>query len=474
MTFFNNNLMKTAFGELATAGLYPVSQMAANYGNSPKAFEFASGAGSTYTEDGLFVAETGAATDSLATVLTSRQMLYRPGQGSLARYTALYDTPAAGSQQYAGFITATDTFAIGYDGTAFGILHAFRGTLEIQELTITTPAAGAENATITVGGTGYTVPLTAGTVQHNAYEISQSLNSQVAGFSFTSNNDQVVAMKIESESTGAFAFTSGTAVASWSLIETGSSPTEDWIPQASWNEDTFPALDPAKGNVFQIRMQYLGFGAVEFEAEDPESGDFFLLHRIKYANKNILPSITNPTLRAGWLVRNTTNATSLKLKGASVGIFNEGEIVITNEPNGLSNSAAGIGATQTNVLTIRNRLVFGTQRNRAEIVPLSLSAFTDSAKGAVLEIRKNATISGDLDYSYEDKATSITEITTDAGTVTGGERLATLSVGSTGFPIDLKRLGIRLFPNETLTISMAVVSGAAADMTAALTLVEDI
>lgn len=474
MSYFNLDLMKTAFGELSTAQLSPVSQMAANYGMSPKAFEFASGAGSTYAESGLFVAETGAASDSLATVLTSRQMLYRPGQGALARFTALYDTPALGSQQYAGFITATDTFAIGYDGTSFGVLHAYGGTLEIQELTITTPAGGAENATIVVDSIGYPVALTAGTTQHNAYEIANSLNSQVPGFSFTSNNNQVVAMKIESEPAGVFAFTSATAVAAWAQQSAGAAPTENWIPQASWNADTFPSLDPSKGNVFQVRIQYLGFGAIEFEAEDPESGDFFLLHRIEYANKNLLPSITNPTLRAGWLVRNTTNATNLTLKGASVGIFNEGKIEITNEPNAFSNSNPSVGSTQTNILTIRNRLVFGNQRNRSEIVPLSLSAFTDSTKGATLEIRKNAAISGDLDFSYNNKTNSTTEIATDAGTVTGGEVLAVVSVGSTGFPIDLKSLGVRIFPNETLTISMAVISGAASAMTAAITQVEDV
>lgn len=474
MSYFNLDLMKTAFGELSTAQLSPVSQMTANYGMSPKAFEFASGAGLTYAESGLFVAETGSATDSLATVLTSRQMLYRPGQGALTRFTALYDTPVVGSQQYAGFITATDTFAIGYNGTSFGILHAYGGTLEIQDLTITTPAAGAENASITVDSVAYTVPLTAGTVQHNAYEIANSLNSQVPGFSFTSNNNQVVAMKIESEVAGVFSFTSATAAAAWSQQAAGSAPTEDWILQDDWNADTFPALDTSKGNVFQIRMQYLGFGAIEFEAEDPESGDFFLLHRIEYANKNLLPSITNPTLRAGCLVRNTTNNTSIKLRGASVGIFNEGSIEITNEPNAFLGSNPSVGSTQTNILTVRNRLVFGGQRNRSEIAPLSLSAFTDSTKGATLEIRKNAVISGDLDFSYNNKPDSTTEIATDAGTVTGGEVLAVVSVGSTGFPIDLKSLGVRIFPNETLTISMAVISGSSSAMTAAVTQVEDV
>lgn len=467
-------LTTTAFGELSIAQPTPVSQIAANYGISDKTFLFTSGTGSSSSADSLFIADTGGTSDSLSVILTKRHMLYRPGQGAMTRFTAIYDTPAAGSQQYAGFITSTDSFAIGYNGTEFGVLHAHNGVTELQELTITSPAGGSENATITIGGTPYVVPLTSGTIQHNAYEIAVSLTSQNQAYSFTSNEDTVVAVSIDAAPVGSFAFVSNTSVASWAQLAAGSLPVEEWTIQSSWNQNTFPSLDTTKGNVFQVTMQYLGFGAIEFSAEDPETGGFVLLHRIEYANKNTTPSITNPTLRSGWLTRNTTNSTSIKIKGASVGTFNEGNVVITEDPRGLSNTQVGVGSAQTNVLTIRNRTTFGDIRNRAEHIPLSISAFTDGTKGAILELRKNADITGDLNYSYVNKGQSIIEVATDGGAVTGGEVLSVASVTTSGFPIDLTKFGIRLFPNETLTISMAAVSGPNVDMTAAIVGVEDL
>ena len=465
---------KTAFGELSVAEPTPITQMAANYGIPSKAFEFSVGAGVSSSSDTLFVADSGAQTNSLATILTNRQMLYRPGQGSMARLTALFDTPKEGNQQFAGFITATDSFAVGYQDLVFGIIHTHDGQVEIQKLQVTGAAAGSEDATITVNGTAFTVPLTVGTVQHNAFEIASSLNAQATGVDFTSNDDTVTSVDVLALPNGAFAFSSATAVAAWTQIAEGVEPTEDFTPQTSWNKNVFSSLDPTKGNVFKISFQYLGFGAIDFEAEDPETGDFFMLHQIKYANENITPSLSNPTLRAGWLSRNTTNDTSIKVKGASVGLFNEGQVEVTEEPRGFSNTQTGVDSTQTNIFTIRNRIEFGGIRNRAETIPLALSAFTDGTKGAILELRRNATISGDLDFSYADEADSTSEIATNAGAVTGGDLLMVISVGTSSFPVDLKVLGIRLFPNDTLTVSMAVISGPVAEMTATVTHVEDL
>jgi hypothetical protein len=467
-------LQATAFGELSVAEPTPISQMAANYGIPSKSITFAFGTASVTAEDSLFIVDSGAAADQVGTVLTKRHMQYRPGQGAMARFTALYDVPATGNLQLAGFITATDSYAFGYEDTTFGIMHEHDGVTEIQELLVTTPAGGSENATVTIDGSGYTVPLTVGTVQHNAFEISTSLNTQVEGYVFSSNNDQVIASAIDALPQGSFAFTSATAIAAWTQGAAGALPVRDFIPQSTWNADTFTDLDQTKGNVFQIKMQYLGFGAIDFSIENPETGKFELAHRIEYSNQNTLPSIRNPTLRAGWLSRNTTNNTSVVIKGASVGIFNEGDLRVTEDPRGSSNSQLSVGLAQTNILTIRNRSVFGNIRNRAEAIPLSISAFTSGTKGAILELRKNATITGDLDYQYIDKDNSISEIAFDAGTVSDGELLSAVSVGSASFPIDLTDFGIRLFPNETLTISMAVTQTPAADMTAAIVGVEDL
>lgn len=465
---------KTSFGELMVAQPTPVTQMAAHYGIPSKAFEFSVGLGSTSDADSLFIANSGAAANSLGTILTNRQMLYRPGQGSLCRLTAVFDTPKAGNQQFAGFITATDSYAFGYQDLDFGIIHTHHGVIEIQELTVTTPAGGSENASVTIDGTIYTVPLTAGTTAHNAFEIAGSLNAQVTGVDFSANGSTVTSVDVVAVINASFAFSSSTAVAAWVQIAAGAEPIEDFTPQAQWNRNTWPDLDPAKGNIYKIGFQYLGYGGIEFGRENPRTKEFVVTHVIEYANKNIRPSLSNPTLRAGWLSRNTTNATNVVVKGASVGLFNEGKIVVTEEPRGLTNTQAGVGSTQTNIFTVRNRIEFGGVKNRAETIPLLISAFTDGTKGAILEIRRNADISGTLEYSYLDKAQSTSEVATNNGSVTGGTLLMVVSVGTGALPLDLKALGIRLFPNDTITISMAVISGPVADMTATVTHVEDL
>lgn len=96
----------------------------------------------------------------------------------------------------AGAATASDVIAFGYEGAEFGVFYTHNGAVVVYELQVTGAAAGAENATVTINGTGYTVPLTAGTVELNAYEIATSLNAQVPVYNFSQNGDTVVLRSI--------------------------------------------------------------------------------------------------------------------------------------------------------------------------------------------------------------------------------------------------------------------------------------
>ena len=401
---------KTAFGELSVAQPTPIVQMAANYGLTGKAFTFTLGAGTAIAEDSLFKVNTTASANSFASLLTNKQLIYRPGQGALGRLTAVFTEGVANSRQVAGLITATDSLAFGYLNADFGVFYSHSGKVELQTLTVTTPSGGAENATVTVNGTGYTVPLTAGTVEHNAFEIAESLNSQVVGFEFTSNNSSVVSAPVVSgPATGAYAFTSGTAVAAWVQDVAGVATTDEFTAQSSWNRDTSPTLDPTLGNVYQIRFQYLGFGGISFYIENPVTTEFDLVHVIEYANSRIVPSVTNPSFRIGWAATNMANTSEVEVMGSSIGGFVEGTPILTEDPRSLEAEIIGLGtAAQLNLITIRNRLVFGKQRNRAPIFAIKVTGLTGSAKGAILRVSKNATIAGDLDFQYVDNATSIT------------------------------------------------------------------
>lgn len=442
------NLQQTAFGELSTADTTPIVQGSASYGILNKIELFARNGGAATAANSMYEVSSGTDPNAVAALLTKRQLSYRSGQGLLCRVTNIFATPQLNSNQKAGMISSTDNLGFGYDGLDFGVVYDHDGENEQQELTITTPAAGSENATVTVDDVGYTVPLTVGTVQHNAFEISESLNSQVPGFDITSNNDQVVLRSIAAEPKGTFSFSSATAIAAFVQIQAGVIPTSGFIEQTVWNVDKSPLLNPNKNNGYQIRFKFWG---IEFSIEDPDTGHFQLVHVIKFANQSDETSVTNPTFRVGWRVQNTGNTTPITIKGSTYAGFVEGEMVITEESRSSRNTNPAVtNVTEVNILTLRNRIAFGTIQNRVEARLLSVNVATDTAKGAFVFVRANATISGDLDYQYIDKAESVMEEYTGTGTVSGGRLIDSVVLPPAGDgKLDLSLL----LPGDIVTFS---------------------
>lgn len=481
------NLPTTAFGELKSESKTPVTQISAEYGllNQTLTVTDSASSGSNSIVDQKFTSQSGTAADGLGSILTLRQLKYRSGQGALADFTALFSPGVADNQQAAGLITAENAFVFGFLGDQFGITHAHDGQSEAQELTITTPSSGSENATITVDGVGYTVPLTVGTVQHNAFEISNNLNSQVPNYAFTSNDDQVVAQAELPGPAGSFAFTSGTAIAAWDQITAGVVLSIDFIPQSSWNQYTFltgedaeDRLDPLKGNVYQIQYQYLGFGGIKFFVEDAKTANLILVHIIRYANNNTVPSVTNPTFRVGWLSRNLGNTSNVTMQGSSASLFIEGKIKRNTPPLSDNNTQLAVGLILRNIISFRNRLHFGGKVNRAEIFPLLATASTDANKPAVFEIIANPTFTGDVDWSYFDKDNSIMEVSTDNVIVSGGRSIGTIPVGAGSSETiqfnEREDLDFTALPGQFFSIAARITTGSAADMTASGTWQEDL
>ena len=468
-------LPRSAFGDIKVENTVPVIQMTGVYGLTDKQEVFTSLSGTALVADGMFVCTSGTDTDSFGSISSRRQAKYRSGQGMLARFTALFDTPQIDSHQIAGLLNTTDQVGFGYLGTDFGIVYNHGGHSEVQEITLSAAATGSENATVTIDGTGYTVALTAGTVQHNAFEIANSLNSQVPLWDFSSNDDQVVVRGLRARVySGAFTFSSGTAAGTFSQVGVGVAPIETIIKQADWNINVRENLDPSKGNVYQVQFQYLGFGAFFFSIENPETGEYEIVHIIEYSNANLIPNLGNPTFHVGWSATNEGNTTSLTVKGGSASMFNEGPIVPSEAPRTVSNIQLTVATgVLTNILTLRNRLVFNGKRNSIETAPFIVTVFTDSSKGALVQIVKNAVPSGDLNFTYVNKDQSTSEIATDAVVVTGGTPTVSFVASVLGTKVDLNELGLFLFQGESFTVSAQIISGSSASVTATVTSVED-
>lgn len=478
-------LQTTAFGSLSVDSIIPVSQISAHLGllNNVLTVTDDAATGTNTIVDGKYSCSTGASSDGLASITTLRQATYRPGQGAMARITALFSTPSADSLQAAGLITAENAFVFGYAGVNFGIIHSHDGVVEIQTLTLAVPG-GAENVTVTIDGTPFVVALSGGgTLAIDAYEISQSLNSQVNNFNFTSNGSTVTSIAQIPRPGGSYAYVGSASVGVWFQDTDGLEPITDFIPQALWNTDTRIStdldvnLDPLKGNVYQIQYQYLGFGAINFFVEDKESGAFVLVHRIRYANTNTIPSVTNPTFRAGWLARNTGNTSDITVQGGSAALFIEGIKAFDSLPRTLSVDKSAIGTSDTSMIIVRNRTNFAQKINRAEIFPKVIHASTQANKFAFFKMFIQPTFASPVNFQYVNQASSVAEFSLDTVEVTGGFEVSAFTVVS-GAPqsINLNTFAedAIVFPGDVVVITAQVPSGAAGDCQATTVFVEDL
>lgn len=466
--------MTTAFGELSVAEPTPVIQISAQYGLTDEVMEIVNNGGTTYNGDSLFNVSSGTNPLGLASLNTAKQLAYKPGQGALARFTSLFTLGVPASLQAAGLINSEDAFAFGYFGADFGIIYSRNGRTEHQELTVTN-ASGNETATITIDDIAYSVPLTTGGVNHNAQEIAASLTAQVANYLFTANNNVVSAMNLLPSPDGTYAFSSATAVATWDQKQAGVEPTTSLIEQSTWNRNTVSWLDPTKGNVYAISIQYLGFGNIQFYVEDEITGKPTLVHQLEYVNKNVVPSVGNPTFRIGWLARNLGNTSDLVVSGASAAGFIEGKNIIDGLPRAVESVTTAIGETQTNVITIRNRFHFGDKINRADIVPLLLSMGTEGNKGAFFRLVANAEFADDINFDYVDEQNSVAETSTDQVALVPdtGRFIASFLVTQQGRIVGSNDFKTRIFPDDQLTLSAAVTANPSAVMTGSAVWQED-
>ena len=470
------NLPVTAFGEISVANLTPVIQITAQYGLRDEVERLAIG-GTVTAVDSKFVVTTGVSAGGLAVIGSTKYATYRAGQGLLARFTALFTLGVINSFQFSGIFTSENNIGFGYDGADFGILHAKDGTLEYYELTVTGAAGGAENATVTINGTPYVVAITAGTVAKNAYELAVGLSALVVGYAFSSVDDMVIVIgQIPDIGGGAFTFASATATATFAQIASNLKPIETWIPKTAWNIRPDIDIDPTLGNVFQVQLQYLGFGGIKFYIEDPYTAALVLVHVIRYANTSLVPSVNTPIFRVGWGARNLGNITNLTVQGASAAVFIEGSIAIDANKQAAHIVQAAIGTTRTSILSIQNRRTYFGTVNRAEIIFRSLALSTDTTKTAEFELIRNPTVVAGGFIEFNDLgADSLGQTSTTAVQITGGEIVAAYNIKAANpFQVDVDAVLSKLEPGDILCITSKVSSGAASEMGASLVWLDDL
>lgn len=464
---------------LTQSGELPISEPtlyikgSAIYGTIPSNFRtFVGTSGTATTENRQFKTTTGTDVGGFGVIRSFRAL-----KDGYARFSVVFNEGVALSGQIAGLFNIGDGFCVGYDGVSFGVLHRYGGLPELRTLQITGGAGGSESATVFVNGTSFTIPLTSGDVQHNAFEIATYLEANLTGWNIEAVDDTVqIIAQSDGAKSGTYSFSSSSATATWSQVTAGATKTEDWIAQADFNGSVFEGFEPTNGNVYEIQYQSDGYGDVKFSVLNPETNRFVLMHSIRYGNTAVVPIVGNPSMKVGMAVFSLGSTTDMTMyAGEFKGYVSNNEPSIRN-PRAYSNSKAGVtNAAFVNILTIRNGQSLNGYNNQIEIEPRLLTISTDSSKGAFIKVITNATVAGEPDFQYinEDALTAQYDIT--GTTVTGGREIATFDVTSGGsLPIDLQSLAIRIPATLSITIAAKIVSGAASDVNASLTWYEDV
>jgi hypothetical protein len=257
-----------------------------------------------------------------------------------------------------------------------------------------------------------------------------------------------------------------------------------FIDQSNWNIDVMDGsssvsnpsgitLDPTKGNVYKIQYQWLGYGAITFLIEHPETGGFTPVHRIEYANANTAPSILNPSLQISFATESSPAVTTdIVVKTSSIAAFVQGPVIPIGPTNSIDNTKTIAASTLTNILTIQNKSTYQSLTNVIPIILQTISIGTDLSKVGIIRVIKNATLGGTPSYTDISTNTSVVSYDVAGTTVTGGTTILTYNLGKTdGATAIIKELGLELDPGDTLTF--AAYSTGTGDVAASVTWLED-
>lgn len=480
----------TAFGDLQVAELTPLIQLTFPYSVNPRQVtSLTDGSGAASVTSSLLKVSTGTTTSSDSLLQSVSKGKHHAGHGTLARFDAIFDSGGtAGTEAVIGLGNEEDGFFFGYDGAVFGLLHRHDGKLEHRTLTFTTGAVTAGGTiTITLDGDATEVEVVNG-------DSVQAVARAVAAVTFTkwevlAIGDAVVFTAHHAEAkSGTFSLvdtdTTG-VVATAGLIQsiTGVAPTDTWVAQTAWNEDTMDGgadsenpsnmnLVVSNGNVYEIKFQY-GFGSVEFAVEDPDEGEFVHVHTIQFANTSTTPVVQNPTLPMYAAVSNGATTTDITIQTSMMSCFTEGQIDPIGQ--GLANSTAATLAgdltTETIVFTLINKPIFQGVENRVNILSNRIAISGNgagAAKFTTIRVRLNTIIGGNPSFVDVSTPTSVASVDTAGTTISGGNLIASFNFSADfNAIIDLLGFSRELPPESTLSLT-AEIDGGTSDIDASL------
>jgi hypothetical protein len=460
--------------------------------------------GTAGASNSSFYVTTGTTSTAQGVILGRKRLRYRPGQGVIGRFTAIFTSPVTYSYQVIGFGHAEDgvyfayreATGTGYSGVApaFGILYINRAYREVRTLTVTTGSSTTENVTVTLNGVANTIAVTnSANIQRTVYELA---SGTYTGWDAYASGATVVFVRkaAGTASAGAYTLTASTAVGTFAQTRAGAAGTETFIPQSTWNGDKLDGtgasgvtLDPTKGNVYQIGIQYLGYGSIVFQVEvcppDGNNSDFVTVHTMKLPNTLTATSFGNPSFPFTMAAYSAGSTTDLTVKCGSFAGFIEGTKTLHGNRFTYFNQLTTVGATNLQALfTIANTRYYGGMTNQAVINLLSVSGALKHTSPCIFYLIKNGTLAGNPNFqSLASNSASLWD--TAATTVTyatGDQLLWTGHLGDTGEidhhfggNSDLNMEELTLQPGEWVTLAARAVTGTPSYVTGSINTRED-
>lgn len=452
----------SSFGHISVEQPIPTIQLDGDYGFRPSdVITTAKGGCSVAAENNVFKVNSGTAS-GYADVQSVRRHKYRPGQGTLAMFTAMFEPGITGVKMLAGLTTEFSGIYFGYNGLDFGILHENGGMFDVHNLSIDNGVtSGNSTFTLTLNDEVHNIYITPDkSTSYNAWEVQEYFTSVTDWNAYQNENNVLIISDFSQTRTGTFSTTHGT----FDQLKTGISKTKTWVKQTDWNFDkmdgTGPSgmiFNPLKGNVFKLQIQYLGYGNTKCFIEDENTGKFTLVHVLKWSNKNTSVVYTNPSFRPKISMSNDGNGTiSRQIISPCMSVFNEGKIVYKRNPRSYSMTKVGIGTVYTNVLTIRNCAYFRNNINVTEVIPKFISISNVSAENSntTIILMINHPFENYTNYQYVASDKSVMEYNIESNTVNSLDDLEILGIYNLGnqnsYTINFEDIEIE--PYQTLSI----------------------
>ena len=274
----------------------------------------------------------------------------------------------------------------------------------------------------------------------------------------------------------------GTSTGAGTFAQTraGAPDVDNWVYQADFNVDKLDGTGPSgfkinqqKGNVYQIAYQWLGYGRITYSVENSDTGRFIPFHVINYANKNVTPSLLDSSMQLEVVAASLGGTTNVTTSCASMGAYIQGRDVDTGPLYSVSSSKT-VSTTETALFSIKPKDVFFGKINFSEVHPrfLSFSSASSGNKPGIIRVYKNTTLGGTPNFQDVDTDSSV-RYDTAGTTITGGKRIATFTLTSTGSQtVELDPLHLIVDKLVQITVTAQAVSGSI-DFASSITWEED-